>query len=201
MNAATCNTIFSMTIDDYHLIDQVEAPLTNPYPPDSIEFLLYQKCWVDTVQWHLEDLVRNPSIDPALGLALKRKIDASNQVRTDLVEQIDDYLLHVNSTTPVLPTARLNTESPAWAVDRLSILALKIYHMDLEVRRKDATSAHQQRCAAKLAVLIEQRADLSLSIDQLLEAIRSGNVQMKVYRQMKMYNEVTLNPVLYQQKS
>jgi len=201
MNAAACNTIFSKTIDDYHLIDQVEAPMNNPFSSDSIEFLLYKKCWVDTVQWHLEDLVRDPAIDPDLGLALKRKIDASNQVRTDLVEQIDDYLLQESSTVPVLPTARINTESPAWAVDRLSILALKIYHMDLEVKRKEASSAHQQRCAAKLSVLIEQRTDLSLSIDQLLAAIRSGSVQMKVYRQMKMYNDVTLNPVLYQQKS
>jgi len=200
MNADQCNTIFKKAIADYHLIDQVDAPLINPYAMGSIEALLYHKCWVDTVQWHLEDLVRDPAIDPVVGLSLKRRIDASNQLRTDLVEQIDDYLIQLFS---VVQTAanRINTESPAWAIDRLSILALKIYHMEHEVNRKDATMEHQQRCSAKLAVLIEQREDLSLSINQLLESIRGGQIRMKVYRQMKMYNDATLNPVLYQQKS
>jgi len=200
MNADQCNTIFKKAIADYHLIDQVDAPLINPYAMGSIEALLYHKCWVDTVQWHLEDLVRDPAIDPVVGLSLKRRIDASNQLRTDLVEQIDDYLIQLFS---VVQTAanRINTESPAWAIDRLSILALKIYHMEHEVNRKDAAMEHQQRCSAKLAVLIEQREDLSLSIDQLLESIRGGQIRMKVYRQMKMYNDATLNPVLYQQKS
>ena len=200
MNADQCNTIFIKAIADYHLIDQVDAPLINPYAMGSIEALLYHKCWVDTVQWHLEDLVRDPAIDPVVGLSLKRRIDASNQLRTDLVEQIDDYLIQLFS---VVQTAanRINTESPAWAIDRLSILALKIYHMEHEVNRKDAAMEHQQRCSAKLAVLIEQREDLSLSINQLLESIRGGQIRMKVYRQMKMYNDATLNPVLYQQKS
>lgn len=200
MNADQCNTIFRKAIADYHLIDQVDAPLTNPYAMGSVEALLYHKCWVDTVQWHLEDLVRDPAIDPVVGLSLKRRIDASNQLRTDLVEQIDDYLIQLFS---VVQTAanRINTESPAWAIDRLSILALKIYHMEHEVNRKDAAMEHQQRCSAKLAVLIEQREDLSLSINQLLESIRGGQIRMKVYRQMKMYNDATLNPVLYQQKS
>jgi hypothetical protein len=200
MNADQCNTIFKKAIADYHLIDQVDAPLINPYAMGSIEALLYHKCWVDTVQWHLEDLVRDPAIDPVVGLSLKRRIDASNQLRTDLVEQIDDYLIQLFS---VVQTAanRINTESPAWAIDRLSILALKIYHMEHEVNRKDAAMEHQQRCSAKLAVLIEQREDLSLSINQLLESIRGGQIRMKVYRQMKMYNDATLNPVLYQQKS
>lgn len=200
MNADQCNTIFKKAIADYHLIDQVDAPFINPYAMGSIEALLYHKCWVDTVQWHLEDLVRDPAIDPVVGLSLKRRIDASNQLRTDLVEQIDDYLIQLFS---VVQTAanRINTESPAWAIDRLSILALKIYHMEHEVNRKDAAMEHQQRCSAKLAVLIEQREDLSLSINQLLESIRGGQIRMKVYRQMKMYNDATLNPVLYQQKS
>jgi len=200
MNADQCNTIFKKAIADYHLIDQVDAPFVNPYAMGSIESLLYHKCWVDTVQWHLEDLVRDPAIDPVVGLSLKRRIDASNQLRTDLVEQIDDYLIQLFS---VVQTAanRINTESPAWAIDRLSILALKIYHMEHEVNRKDAAMEHQQRCSAKLAVLIEQREDLSLSINQLLESIRGGQIRMKVYRQMKMYNDATLNPVLYQQKS
>ncbi len=201
MNATVCNTIFNKAIQDYHLIDQVDAQLINPYLADTVEALLYQKCWVDTVQWHLEDLVRDPSIDPVEGLKLKRRIDHSNQLRTDLVEQIDDFLLTQFGAVQFGIDARVNTESPAWAIDRLSILALKIYHMESEVNRKEATPAHQQRCAAKLSVLVEQQHDLSLSIDQLIESIKSGLVRMKVYRQMKMYNDVTLNPVLYQQKS
>jgi hypothetical protein len=201
MNATVCNTIFNKAIQDYHLIDQVDAQLINPYLADTIEALLYQKCWVDTVQWHLEDLVRDPSIDPVEGLKLKRRIDHSNQLRTDLVEQIDDFLLTQFGAVQFAIDARVNTESPAWAIDRLSILALKIYHMESEVNRKEATPAHQQRCAAKLSVLVEQQHDLSLSIDQLIESIKSGLVRMKVYRQMKMYNDATLNPVLYQQKS
>jgi hypothetical protein len=201
MNATVCNTIFNKAIQDYHLIDQVDAQLINPYLADTVESLLYQKCWVDTVQWHLEDLVRDPSIDPVEGLKLKRRIDHSNQLRTDLVEQIDDFLLTQFGAVQFAIDARVNTESPAWAIDRLSILALKIYHMESEVNRKEATPAHQQRCAAKLSVLVEQQHDLSLSIDQLIESIKSGLVRMKVYRQMKMYNDATLNPVLYQQKS
>ncbi|MEY3560471.1 MAG: hypothetical protein RL512_859 [Bacteroidota bacterium] len=201
MNATVCNTIFNKAIQDYHLIDQVDAQLINPYLADTVEALLYQKCWVDTVQWHLEDLVRDPSIDPVEGLKLKRRIDHSNQLRTDLVEQIDDFLLTQFGAVQFGIDARVNTESPAWAIDRLSILALKIYHMESEVNRKEATPVHQQRCAAKLSVLVEQQHDLSLSIDQLIESIKSGLVRMKVYRQMKMYNDATLNPVLYQQKS
>ena len=201
MNATVCNTIFNKAIQDYHLIDLVDAQLINPYLANSVEALLYQKCWVDTVQWHLEDLVRDPSIDPVEGLKLKRRIDHSNQLRTDLVEQIDDFLLTQFGAVQFGIDARVNTESPAWAIDRLSILALKIYHMESEVNRKEATPAHQQRCAAKLSVLVEQQQDLSLSIDQLIESIKSGLVRMKVYRQMKMYNDATLNPVLYQQKS
>jgi hypothetical protein len=201
MNATVCNTIFNKAIQDYHLVDQVDALLINPYLANSVESLLYQKCWVDTIQWHLEDLVRDPSIDPVEGLKLKRRIDHSNQLRTDLVEQIDDFLLTQFGAVQFGIDARVNTESPAWAIDRLSILALKIYHMESEVNRKEATPAHQQRCAAKLSVLVEQQHDLSLSIDQLIESIKSGLVRMKVYRQMKMYNDATLNPVLYQQKS
>jgi len=201
MNATVCNTIFNKAIQDYHLVDQVDALLINPYLANSVESLLYQKCWVDTIQWHLEDLVRDPSIDPVEGLKLKRRIDHSNQLRTDLVEQIDDFLLTQFGAVQFGIDARVNTESPAWAIDRLSILALKIYHMESEVNRKEATPAHQQRCAAKLSVLVEQQHDLSLSIDQLIESIKSGLVRMKVYRQMKMYNDATLNPVLNQQKS
>lgn len=201
MNASLCNTIFATVLTDYHLKDHVDAPLQNPYAAGSLEALLYHKCWIDTVQWHLEDLVRDPSIEPTEGLALKRRIDASNQHRTDLVEFIDSWLLeYFKSATPA-SDARINTESPAWAVDRLSILALKIYHMQVEAERVDAAPAHRERCQEKLAVLLEQRKDLSLSIDQLLEDIANGNKYMKVYRQMKMYNDASLNPILYQQKS
>jgi len=200
MKAENCLTLFRQVLVDYHQIDQVDTPLHNPYPTNSIDSLLYHKCWVDTVQWHLEDLVRDPSIEPVKGLELKRRIDASNQLRTDLVEKIDDYILGQLHGVTIQANATLNTESPAWAIDRLSILALKIYHMREEAERKNAGESHQIKCAQKLSVLLEQEKDLSLSIDQLLEDIYAGKKMMKVYRQMKMYNDASLNPVLYQQK-
>jgi len=191
------NKIFNQAIRDYHLTDNVDTPIRNPYERDSIEYMLYLKCWIDTVQWHLEDLIRDPHIDLADALALKRRIDHSNQDRTDLVEEIDSYFrLQYSDVTP-LPDARLNTESPAWAVDRLSILALKIWHMKEQTEREDATAEHRQRCTDKLDVLLEQQVDLSTAIDQLLEDIEQGRKYMKVYRQMKMYNDASTNPVLY----
>ena len=194
------NKIFGQAIRDYHLTDNVDMPIKNPYERDTIEFKLYLKCWIDTVQWHLEDLIRDPHIDLADALALKRRIDHSNQDRTDLVEDIDSYFRQVYSNVTPLPGARLNTESPAWAVDRLSILALKIWHMQEQADREDATEEHRQRCKAKLDVLLEQQADLSTAIDQLLEDIEQGRKYMKVYRQMKMYNDASTNPVLYKKK-
>jgi hypothetical protein len=194
------NKIFNQAIRDYHLTDNVDTPIRNPYERDSIEFQLYTKCWIDTVQWHLEDLIRDPHIDLAEALALKRRIDHSNQDRTDLVEEIDSYFRQLYSNVTPLPDARLNTESPAWAVDRLSILALKIWHMQEQVERKDATEEHRQRCKEKLDVLLEQQVDLSTAIDQLLEDIEQGRKYMKVYRQMKMYNDASTNPVLYQKR-
>ena len=195
--AQHCNTIFNQAIRDYHIKDDVETPISNPYERDEIENRLYLKCWIDTVQWHFEDIIRDPHIDPSEALLLKRRIDRSNQDRTDLVEQIDSYFRqHYSDVTP-LPEARLNTESPAWAIDRLSILALKIYHMRQEATRTDATEEHRRKCASKLAVLEEQQADLSTAIDQLLEDIQAGRKYMKVYRQMKMYNDPSTNPVLY----
>ena len=196
-NTEIYNTIFNKAIADYHILDNVDTPINNPYDRDSIENRLYLKCWIDTVQWHLEDLIRDPHIDPVEALSLKRRIDRSNQDRTDLVEQIDAYFLHLYSDVNVLPGATINTESPAWAVDRLSILALKIYHMREQVERTDADKAHQQRCRDKLAVLLEQQRDLSTAIDQLLDDIASGRKYMKTYRQMKMYNDPSTNPVLY----
>jgi len=191
------NKIFIQAINDYHLTDSVDAPIKNPYDRGSIEHALYLKCWIDTVQWHYEDIIRDPHIDPVAALALKRRIDRSNQERTDLVEEIDSYFRQEYSQVAPQPGARLNTESPAWAVDRLSILALKIYHMQEQANRNDATEEHRQRCQMKLDVLKEQQADLSEAIDQLLDDIAAGRIFMKVYRQMKMYNDPTTNPVLY----
>ncbi len=191
------NKIFLQAIRDYHQTDNVDAIINNPYEHDSIEYNLYLKCWIDTVQWHLEDIIRDPNINPTDALALKRRIDRSNQDRTDLVEEIDSYFRQLYSKVIPLPDARLNTESPAWAIDRLSILALKIWHMQEQTNREDADAAHKARCQAKLDVLLEQQKDLSTAIDQLLEDIQQGCKYMKVYRQMKMYNDPSTNPVLY----
>ncbi len=192
-----CNNIFNQAIRDYHIKDNIETPINNPYEREEIENRLYLKCWIDTVQWHFEDIIRDPHIDPVEALSLKRRIDRSNQDRTDLVEQIDSYFRQKYSDVQILPDARLNTESPAWAVDRLSILALKIYHMREQAERTDATAEHREKCGAKLQVLLEQQRDLSLAIDQLLDDIEAGRKYMKVYRQMKMYNDPSTNPVLY----
>ena len=189
--------IFQQAIRDYHLTDHVDTPVNNPYDRDSIEYKLYMKCWIDTVQWHLEDLIRDTHIDLAEALQLQRRIDHSNQDRTDLVEEIDSYFRQQFSEVKVQADARLNTESPAWAVDRLSILELKIWHMKEQAERKDASEEHLTRCKLKLDVLLEQRVDLSTAIDQLLDDYQAGRKEMKVYRQMKMYNDPSTNPVLY----
>lgn len=194
------NKIFNQAINDYHVKDNIDTPINNPFEEGSIENRLYLKCWIDTVQWHFEDIIRDPQIDPAEALLLKRRIDKSNQDRTDLVEQIDSYFREIYKDVKVQDDARINTESPAWAVDRLSILALKIYHMKEQVERPEASSEHKAKCQAKLDVLLEQQVDLSTAIDQLLEDIEAGRKYMKVYRQMKMYNDPSTNPVLYNQK-
>lgn len=190
--------IFNQSIYDYHQKDQVDTPINNPFQNDSLERLLYAKNWIDTVQWHLEDIIRDENIDPTEALKLKRRIDASNQQRTDLVEFIDTWLLEKYSNVTPNPGARINSETPAWAVDRLSILALKVYHMSLEANRESASEEHRNNCTAKLNVLLEQKKDLFEAIDQLLLDIENGKIKMKVYRQMKMYNDENLNPVLYQ---
>ncbi len=192
-----CNNVFIKAINDYHLVDDVDNPIRNPYNEGTIENSLYLKCWIDTVQWHLEDIIRDPEIDPAAALLLKRRIDHSNQERTDLVEQIDSYLLDKYKEVNVLPDARINTESPAWAIDRLSILALKIYHMKEQTERNDADAEHKQKCQQKLDILLQQQVDLGTAIDYLLDDIAQGRKYMKVYRQMKMYNDPATNPVLY----
>ena len=195
MNAKEIYSLFEKQVADYHTTDSVDAPLANPYDSTSFEALLWEKSWVDTVQWHLEDLVRPDDVDPLYALQLKRRIDRSNQHRTDLVEQIDDHFMALFASVATLPDARLNTETPAWAIDRLSILALKIYHFTIEANRGD--DAHRTKCQAKLDTLLTQRADLSLAIDQLLDDLAAGRRQMKLYRQMKMYNDPSLNPSLY----
>lgn len=195
-----CFRIFEQATKAYHETNSVDATVRNPYAVKSIEFYLYLKNWIDAVQWHLEDIIRDPAIDPVKALAIKRRIDKSNQDRTDLVELIDSFFLDKYKHVKVSPNATINTESPAWAVDRLSILTLKIYHMRKEVERADATPEHKERCERKLAVLLEQKKDLSLALDQLLTDIHDGKKYMKVYKQMKMYNDPSLNPVLYGKK-
>ena len=192
--------IFEKSIQDYHIHDDVDAPEKNPYEKESLEHILYAKNWIDTVQWHFEDLIRDPHISPEDGMSLKHRIDRSNQDRTDLVEQIDSYFRQLYSDVTPLPNATINTESPAWAVDRLSILALKIYHMKEQTERKDASEEHIEKCKSKLNILCEQQKDLSLAIDQLLDDIQHGRKYMKVYRQMKMYNDPSTNPILYKKK-
>jgi len=200
MNATDFNKIFDKVINKYHVIDNVDQPFENPYNKEELEHLLYKKSWIDTVQWHYEDIIRLPDINPVEALTLKRKIDASNQVRTDMVEFIDSYMLDLYKNVKVQPEAKINTESPAWAIDRLSILALKIYHMKEEANRITASNQHRLNCQQKLNVLLEQRTDLSEAIDDLIQDIANGRKYMKVYKQMKMYNDDDLNPMLYNKK-
>ena len=193
-------SVFEQSIQDYHVFDNVDQPINNPFPKEKIEHLLYLKNWIDTVQWHFEDIIRDPNIDPVAALTLKRRIDASNQERTDMVEYIDGYFLQKYAQVAVKENAKINSESPAWAFDRLSILALKIYHMNEEATRAEASQDHRDKCQVKLNVLLEQRTDLSTAIEDLLTDIENGDKFMKVYKQMKMYNDDDLNPVLYQNK-
>ena len=192
-----CISIFQKSINDYHKYDRVDAHIQNPFENGSLDYLLYLKNWIDTVQWHFEDLIRNPLIEPLDALKLKRKIDESNQRRTDVVEYIDSWFSEQFKNVKVLPGATINTESPAWAIDRLSILELKIFHMQIEAKRKEASEDHRKNCQQKLEILLIQREDLSVAIDQLINDITDGRKYMKVYRQMKMYNDDSLNPVLY----
>ena len=195
--AARCSAVFDKATADYHLTDSIDAVPPTPFAEGSVDALLYAKNWIDVAQWHMEDLIRDPGIEPAEGMTLKHRIDASNQDRTDRVEDLDTWLREVYSDVKPLDGAQINTESPAWALDRLSILAVKIFHMKAETERTDASEAHVARCAAKLAVLLEQRADLEQAIDTLLADIAAGRKYLKVYRQMKMYNDADTNPVLY----
>ena len=189
--------VFEQSVEDYHIHDDINRAASNPYEKKDFEHLLYEKNWIDTVQWHYEDIIRDPDINPLEGMKLKRLIDSSNQNRTEMVEYIDSYFLKLYSSVSPKSNAKVNTESPAWALDRLTILILKIYHMKEESERKDVSSEHRNNCQKKLDVLIEQRQDLSESIDQLLIDLSTGDKKMRVYKQMKMYNDESLNPVLY----
>ncbi len=200
LNANQCYEAFQRSIDDYHVHDHVDTSIKNAYPPASFEHLLYAKNWIDTVQWHLEDIIRLPEINPVEALQIKRRIDKSNQDRTDMVEKLDDYFLEQFKGVTSKASAKINSETPAWLLDRMSILLLKIFHMKEQTERKDASAEHIEKCKAKLNVLMEQRADMQLAFDQLMEDIKSGDRKMKVYRQMKMYNDASLNPMLYQKK-
>ena len=192
-----CNQIFDEATRLYHEYDNIDAVVENPHGSDSIDAVLFRKNWIDAVQWHMEDIIRDPEINPVDALALKRRIDKSNQDRTDLVEDIDSYFRDLYKDVTPKADASINTESPAWAIDRLSILALKIYHMQQETKRTDTTDEHRIQCQHKLNILLEQQKDLSCAIDQLLSDIQAGQKYMKVYKQMKMYNDPDLNPVLY----
>ncbi len=201
LSASACYAIFESSIANYHIADNVDKPIENLYKTGSFEYLLYLKNWIDTVQWHLEDIIRSPSIAPEELVAVKRRIDASNQHRTDVVEQIDDYFLHCFANIKPAETARLNSETPAWLLDKMSILLLKVYHMKEQTERADVSDEHRAKCAAKLAVLLEQRADMGSCFDELMQEIQAGTRRFKVYRQMKMYNDAALNPVLYKEAS
>ena len=189
--------IFQQSVADYHKHDNINQPIKNPYAESALSHLLYKKNWIDTVQWHYEDIIRDPNINPEKGMEIKRKIDKSNQERTEVVEYIDSYFLNKYSQIIPKENASINSESPAWALDRLSILVLKIYHMDEEYRREDASEDHKNSCKQKLVILLEQRQDLSYAIDAFLSDISKGDKKMKVYKQMKMYNDESLNPILY----
>lgn len=197
LSASECYRIFSRSIHDYHVHDSVDASVVNPFPTGSFEALLYEKNWIDTVQWHLEDVIRKPDIDPGEGLAIKRRIDRSNQLRTDTVEKMDDYFLEQFSGVVPKKEARMNSETPAWLLDRMSILMLKIYHMEEQTLRTDVSEEHISRCNDKLGLLLEQKSDMTEAYDQLIKDIWEGNRKFKVYRQVKMYNDSSLNPMLY----
>lgn len=199
-NATDCYSIFQQSINDYHVHDHVDTPIKNRHPENSFEYLLYLKNWIDTVQWHLEDIIRLPDINPAEALQIKRRIDKSNQDRTDTVEKLDDYFMEQFKDVVYKPTAKINSETPAWLLDRMSILMLKIYHMKEQTERTDASAEHIAKCEAKLNILLEQKIDMHMAFDQLMTDIRQGERKMKVYRQMKMYNDASLNPMLYQKK-
>lgn len=197
LKSKNCFAVFEKSIETYHIADDIDFPLQNPYEEGTMENLLFRKNWIDTVQWHLEDIIRNPTIDPVTALQIKRRIDKSNQDRTDIVEVVDNVIYNKMKSITIAIDAGINTETPGWAIDRLSILALKIYHMQAEANRTDASEEHIRSCKQKLVTLLEQKEDMFLSIDELMDDLTAGRKKMKLYKQMKMYNDPSLNPVLY----
>ncbi len=197
MTAQYYYDIFTRSVSDYHLFDHVDAVAPSRYDPQTMEGLLYRKSWIDTVQWHLEDLIRDPAIRPEDALLIKRRIDSYNQLRTDIVESIDDYFQGLYCDVAPADDARHNTESLGWAVDRLSILCLKEYHVEAELNREDASEPHRRNCSVRKEVIGRQKEDLFASINWLMDDIRTGRKINKVYRQLKMYNDPSFNPVLY----
>lgn len=200
MLAKEINAIFRESILDYHTTDHVDAEMPKKHQDSPFGKLLYLKNWIDTVQWHLEDIIRDPKNEPSFLVAIKRRIDASNQHRTDTVEQIDELLSekfkHVNSE----PNAKMNSETPAWLLDRMSILQLKIYHFKEQLERNDADETHINSVKHKLMILEIQEKDLEKCYDELIEDLGAGQKYMKLYKQMKMYNDPNLNPVFYSKK-
>jgi len=152
--------------------------------------------------WHEEDIARSPDVPDSRIAQVKRNIDRLNQQRNDLIERLDDHLIGQLAAAGIRPSpqAPLNTETPGSVIDRLSILALRIYHMEEQAQRRDAGAEHVEKARRKLAILHEQLRDLSTSLRQLLEDIFAGRKRLKVYRQFKMYNDPTLNPYLYQSR-
>ncbi len=189
--------VFKKTIEDYHIYDDVKQVEINPYQQDDIAHLLYHKCWIDTVQWHLEDLIRMPDISDKRGMEIKRLIDHSNQERTNTVELLDMHFYHVFKEIKSKKNAYLNTETPAWAIDRFSILVLRIYHMKEQTNREDASEEHKEHCRIKLDILIKQKHQLMKAIDHLFDYISKGKIIFRPFMQMKMYNDKKLNPALY----
>jgi hypothetical protein len=201
LSAKEIIAIFRKAIDDYHLQDHVNAVLKNPFDQNSFEGLLYIKNWIDTVQWHLEDIIRRDDISTDEFVLTKRKIDASNQNRTDKVEELDELFYRFFANTETKESARLNSETPGWLLDRLSILELKIYHFMEQAERSDAEAEHRQKAAAKLEILLQQENDLSICFNELMLDLSLGDKYMKMYKQMKMYNDPSLNPELYKNKA
>ncbi len=190
-----CNKIFSKSLQAYRCA-MLDRPAEAIEGLSELERILYQKQQIDNEQWDLEDEIRNPKISSERGMELKRKIDKLNQERTDLVESLDDMIFDSMQGVDYQPNARISTETPAWAIDRLSILHIKIYRMSGEAVREDASAAHRAECRQKLVILERQLKDLSSAIDCLLEDMRNGRCQAKTYKQMKMYNDPELNPML-----
>ncbi|PJZ69446.1 hypothetical protein CH373_15210 [Leptospira perolatii] len=198
LDSASVVSVFQKSVQDWH---RKEALSENPFSKSSLEGLFYQKNQIDTIQWHVEDEIRRPDLPDSELVKLKRKIDSLNQERTDLVEQIDDMISSKYKDVPKKNSARMNSETPAWLIDRMSILELKIYHMEEQTHRKDVSETHLKNCKAKLEILLEQRKDLSVCLDELLDDLSKGDKFYKVYRQMKMYNDKNLNPSLYTKKA